>query len=317
MSRSIRLLAMIAVLLALVAPAVSAQEPCRFVLGFAALREAVGAAKVGDCLENERFNDSNGNAEQATKGGLLVWRKADNFTAFTDGGTSWIAGPNGVQSRPNSERFSWERDPVQAGSPVPAPSAPAARPATAPPPPAAAPQGMAGMVLKLSDLPPGFTVAPDRTGETSNERIANGSADPQKRRARLAELKRTGGYIASFERANLGALVSGALYVQSWVSAFESEDGARGYIADIRASEQARGQPFSAPKLGDESYAFRVDIKAGQADNASPIDLSAYRLTFRAGKIAGGVDYAGSTTGGSPEEAVALAQIVVGRASQR
>ena len=51
-------------------------------------------------------------------GGLLVWRKADNFTAFTDGGTTWVNGPNGLQSRPNGERFSWENDPVDDGAVV-------------------------------------------------------------------------------------------------------------------------------------------------------------------------------------------------------
>jgi hypothetical protein len=90
-----------------------AQEPCRFVLGFAALRDLVGAQKVGQCLEDEHFNLENGNAEQRTTGGLLVWRKVDNFTAFTDGGTTWVNGPAGLQSRPNAERFSWEKDPVQ------------------------------------------------------------------------------------------------------------------------------------------------------------------------------------------------------------
>ena len=35
------------------------------------------------------------------------------FTAFTDGATTWVNGPNGLQSRPNGVRFSWERDPIQ------------------------------------------------------------------------------------------------------------------------------------------------------------------------------------------------------------
>lgn len=121
-------------------PVTAQADPCRFVLGFAALREAVGTAKVGTCLEDERFNQENGNAEQRTSGGLLVWRKGDNFTAFTDGGTSWVAGPNGVQSRPNAERFAWERDPVQPVAASPRPAAPAPAPAplpvqSAPPPP--------------------------------------------------------------------------------------------------------------------------------------------------------------------------------------
>jgi hypothetical protein len=39
---------------------------------------------------------------------LLVWRAADNWTAFTDGASTWINGPLGIQSRPNSQRFVWE-----------------------------------------------------------------------------------------------------------------------------------------------------------------------------------------------------------------
>ena len=70
---------------------------------------------VGRCLENEAFNTANGNAEQRTTahhgtGGLLVWRKADNWTAFTDGHRSWVNGLLGLQARLNTERFPWEYD---------------------------------------------------------------------------------------------------------------------------------------------------------------------------------------------------------------
>ena len=80
---------------------------CEFKLGFKALRDQIPEV-VGDCLENERFNVDNGNVEQRTSGGLLVWRKADNWTAFTDGRTTWLNGPLELQSRPNGERFAWE-----------------------------------------------------------------------------------------------------------------------------------------------------------------------------------------------------------------
>jgi glucose/arabinose dehydrogenase len=80
---------------------------CRFQLGFAALRERLPAV-VGECLEDERHNPENGDTLQRTTGGLLVWRKADNWTAFTDGHRSWVNGPNGLQSRLNGERFAWE-----------------------------------------------------------------------------------------------------------------------------------------------------------------------------------------------------------------
>ena len=110
-----------------VSGAPSEQNPaCHFILGFAALREQVGPDVVGDCLDNQRFAP-NGNAEQPTTRGLLVWRKADNWTAFTDGATTWLVGPYGLEHRANTERFPWE-------APDPPPDAiPAA------PPPAAAP----------------------------------------------------------------------------------------------------------------------------------------------------------------------------------
>ncbi len=85
---------------------------CEFVLGFATLKalidEAEGPEKVGQCLENEHFNPENGDSLQQTTGGLLVWRKADNWTAFTDGYRTWINGPYGLQMRLNTEQLDWE-----------------------------------------------------------------------------------------------------------------------------------------------------------------------------------------------------------------
>ena len=85
---------------------------CKFVLGFATLKalidEVEGPDKVGQCLENEHFSPEKGAALQQTTGGLLVWRKADNRTAFTDGYRTWINGPYGLQVRLNTEHFDWE-----------------------------------------------------------------------------------------------------------------------------------------------------------------------------------------------------------------
>ena len=85
---------------------------CEFVLGFATLKalidEVEGPDKVGQCLESEHFNPENGDSLQQTTGGLLVWRKADNWTAFTDGYRTWINGPSGLQMRLNTEHFDWE-----------------------------------------------------------------------------------------------------------------------------------------------------------------------------------------------------------------
>ena len=93
----------------LVLPSSFEAVECEFVLGFKTLRDLIGHDIVGECLENERYA-ANGNSEQHTTGGLLVWRKADNQTVFTDGYHTWINGPNGLVQRLNTERFAWEAD---------------------------------------------------------------------------------------------------------------------------------------------------------------------------------------------------------------
>src|SRR5689334_15539621 len=79
-------------------------------LGFAELRSLLPEV-VGACLEDEQHKPFNGDALQRTTGGLLVWRKADNWTAFTDGFATWVNGPFGLQQRLNTQRFQWEPDP--------------------------------------------------------------------------------------------------------------------------------------------------------------------------------------------------------------
>ncbi len=86
---------------------VAQADGCRFVLGFAAIQAEIPAT-VGQCREDESHNPANGDAIQQTTDGMLVWRHADNFTAFTDGYWSWVNGPYGLQKRLNSQRFAWE-----------------------------------------------------------------------------------------------------------------------------------------------------------------------------------------------------------------
>ncbi len=93
-------------LLAIIAPPAASAADCQFMLGFKTQRDAIPNV-VGDCLENQAFA-ANGDALQHTTHGLLVWRKADNFTAFTDGFRTWVNGPFGIQERLNSDRFPWE-----------------------------------------------------------------------------------------------------------------------------------------------------------------------------------------------------------------
>jgi hypothetical protein len=105
------------------APAQAQTATCEFRFGFKALRDLI-PNQVGDCVTNESHNPLNGDGLQQTTKGLMVWRHADNWTAFTDGTTTWINGPLGLQSRPNGERFSWE----PAGTPAAAQSSPATPP---------------------------------------------------------------------------------------------------------------------------------------------------------------------------------------------
>ena len=116
----------------LILPTSVAAAECQFVLGFKTLRNLIGHEIVGECLESEHHGD-NGDGLQQTTGGLLVWRKADNWTAFTDGYRTWINGPYGLVQRLNTERFEWEADyapgggiatptPTQIPTPTPQPT---------------------------------------------------------------------------------------------------------------------------------------------------------------------------------------------------
>ena len=96
------------------APVRAQAASCQFVLGFLALQQMIPNI-VGPCLDNVSY-DAEGNGVQHTIAhtgalGLLVWRKSDNFTAFTDGFRTWVNGPFGLQTRLNSQRFFWEFNP--------------------------------------------------------------------------------------------------------------------------------------------------------------------------------------------------------------
>jgi hypothetical protein len=100
---------LVALLVAVVATtgAASAQPGIEFKMGFKALADLIPDV-VGRPLAKEQHNPENGDALQPTTTGMMVWRKADNWTAFTDGATTWVNGPYGVQERPNGDRFKWE-----------------------------------------------------------------------------------------------------------------------------------------------------------------------------------------------------------------
>jgi uncharacterized protein YkwD len=84
----------------------SAQASPQFRLGFKALADQVPQV-VGSPQEEEHWGEG-GDSLQQTSTGLMVWRKADNWTAFTNGSRTWVNGPYGVMERGNEERFEWE-----------------------------------------------------------------------------------------------------------------------------------------------------------------------------------------------------------------
>ncbi|MHB1161890.1 MAG: COG1470 family protein [Chloroflexota bacterium] len=111
-------LALLLSLMALVPLVVHAESAPQFRLGFKALADQIPDV-VGEPIEDEHWGP-NGDSLQRTTTGLMVWRKADNWTAFTNGATTWINGPFGVQSRPNDQRFDWEAADPAPQSPSPA-----------------------------------------------------------------------------------------------------------------------------------------------------------------------------------------------------
>gem|GEM_PF-3204734 len=114
------------VLLSLGAPSVpvlaQTAPACQYILGFKALHD-LDPSDIGSCVDNQAFA-ANGDAQQHTLNGLMAWRKADNWTAFTNGYQTWINGPTGLVERLNNQRFSWEANPdglrvVGVNAPIP------------------------------------------------------------------------------------------------------------------------------------------------------------------------------------------------------
>src|SRR4051812_39509045 len=102
---------------ALLRPPASSAADCTFSGGFQALHDLIPDV-VGDCTAPEQDDPDSGDATQPTTNGLLVYHQADNWTAFTDGATTWLNGPYGLQSRPNDQAFDWETA-APAASPSP------------------------------------------------------------------------------------------------------------------------------------------------------------------------------------------------------
>src|SRR5579884_4196357 len=86
-----------ALLLALLPTGITGAAGCDFTAGFAAIAQQIPGA-VGQCLGPEQPLSDKGSVQYTTSGALL-WRKADNLTAFSDGLRTWLAGPDGLNER--------------------------------------------------------------------------------------------------------------------------------------------------------------------------------------------------------------------------
>ncbi len=144
-----RLVILAVILGSLLAPMAAHADGCSYVLGFATMAAAV--PQIGQCQDNQS-NSANGDAVQHTAGGLLVWRKADNWTAFTDGYYTWINGPNGLQERLNTDRFPWE---------APAAATPSRTPTAGPPG-----QGSIAAEIAAVAVPDGYPTMAELSSES-------------------------------------------------------------------------------------------------------------------------------------------------------
>jgi len=93
-------------LLAFLPAAARAEQSCTLAPAFEPLRDAVGAEAFGECSSDAV--EVAGELMQQTTRGVLVRRAVDGVVTFTDDATTWLDGPEGIQSRAKNDRLSWE-----------------------------------------------------------------------------------------------------------------------------------------------------------------------------------------------------------------
>ena len=96
-------------LVSLLLPRPTVAAECTFEDSFRTLHSIIPSI-VGECIGNEFSDPATGDALQLTTNGLLHWRRGDGAILFTDGYRTWVFGLYGLQTRLNTERFSWERE---------------------------------------------------------------------------------------------------------------------------------------------------------------------------------------------------------------
>lgn len=88
-------------------PVTAQTSACQIAPVFLMLRDLIGKDRIGECTSAVLRSDS-GDFNQPTTRGMLTFRPSDLIVAFSDGQTTWLYGPNGLESRPIGTRLSWE-----------------------------------------------------------------------------------------------------------------------------------------------------------------------------------------------------------------
>jgi hypothetical protein len=126
-------------------PAMAQTATCQLAPVFVMLRDLIGKDRVGECTGGLIRNEA-GDLNQPTTRGIMTFRTSDLVVAFSDGQTTFLFGPNGLESRPSGSRLPWEAATTTVSA-APA-SSPAVQGAPAAPvaPVAASPQPLVPLV---------------------------------------------------------------------------------------------------------------------------------------------------------------------------
>jgi hypothetical protein len=276
----------LATILSPASPALAAN--CQFVLGFKALHDLIPNV-VGGCMTDEVHSAVTGDALQQTTGvngagGLLVWRKADNWTAYTDGFHTWINGPSGLQERLNTDRFPWEADYAMV------------------------------FTLGLADLPAGYVVDDANTGPLTNAILVATADQPGQEQAFLQRVGRTGGYQIEFDFTGSTAAPQAQL-ILSGANTYAALRGAQAEWTLADSIVPTGWQQMSAPTVGDQSIAFsRPNTLTA---NGQDVPATDYLVRFRVGTVVAFVQTATPAAGASPGQTIAFAQAMVSHVRAR
>lgn len=159
-------------------PAVAQTGTCQLAPVFVMLRDLVGRDRVGECTTAVSRTET-GELTQQTTLGSMSFSPGDLVTAFSDGQTTWLFGPRGLESRASSTRLAWE---TAAGTP-PLATATVAMPAAGTSPGSGS-QSVTGTTTSASAQAP--VAAPSPTAQSSLPIKLEGDASATTRAFELA-----------------------------------------------------------------------------------------------------------------------------------